>query len=148
MLMHQASAYLSLKRNEEARAVYAKVTEYYPQYVPALNNLAWLTQDKDLNQAIKIARQAESIAPDAPFVKDTLGMLLMRQGDNSNALRLIQEAAKVATGDPQIQLHYALMLAKHQRNSDAQKILQALVKKFPGTSEAKEAQSLLATLGR
>ncbi|KAF0103186.1 MAG: PEP-CTERM system TPR-repeat lipoprotein [bacterium] len=147
MLMHQAGAYLGLKRNEEARAVYARIVERYPNHVPALNNLAWLGQDKDLNQAIKHAQHAQTLAPRDPYVKDTLGMLLLKRGDDRGALALLREAAELAPGDPQIQLHLGQLLAKQDRRGEAIKVLQALVKKAPNSEQAKEAKTLLASLG-
>jgi len=147
MHMHMAGAYLSLNRNEDARAAYAKIVERYPNHVPSLNNLAWLGQDKDLNQSIKHALHAQSIAPKDPFVKDTLGMLMLKRGDAAGALALLREATDLAPADPQIQLHYAQLLVKQQRNTEAQKVLQNLVKKSPQAPQAKEAKSLLDSLG-
>jgi len=147
MLMHQAGAYLGLKRNEEARAVYARIVERYPNYVPALNNLAWLGQDKDLNQAIKHAQHAQTLAPRDPYVKDTLGMLLLKRGDERGGLALLREAAELAPGDPQIQLHFGQLLARQDRRGEAIKVLQALVKMAPNSEQAKEAKTLLASLG-
>jgi len=147
MLMHQAGTYLGLKRNEEARAAYARIVERYPNHVPALNNLAWLGQDKDLNLAIKQAQQAQSLAPGDPYVKDTLGMLLLKRGDEKGAAVLLREAADLAPAEPSIQLHLGQLLAKQSRRGEAIKVLQALVKKAPDSAEAKEAKALLAGLG-
>lgn len=147
MLMQRAGALLSLKRNDQARAVYAQVVKLQPRHVPALNNLAWLSQDKDLALAIRTAREAEAIAPDDPYVKDTLGMLLLRQGDSGSALRLLREASSSAPGDTQIQLHYGQALARQQRTAEARKVLEAIVRQAPASTHAKEAQSLLASLG-
>ena len=147
MLMHQAGTYLGLKRNEEARAAYARIVERYPNHVPALNNLAWLGQDKDLNLAIKQAQQAQSLAPGDPYVKDTLGMLLLKRGDEKGAAVLLREAADLAPAVPSIQLHLGQLLAKQSRRGEAIKVLQALVKKAPDSAEAREAKTLLAGLG-
>lgn len=148
MLMHLAGTHLGLKQNEEARSVYAKVVERYPNHVPALNNLAWLSQDKDINLAIKHARQAETLAPRDPYIKDTLGMLILKQGDAAGALRLLQDAAKAAPSDPQIQLHYGQILVRQQRVGEARKVLQELIRKSPNSEQSKEAKTLLATLGK
>lgn len=148
VMMHLAGLYLGLNRNEESRAEYARIVEAYPSHVPALNNLAWLSQDKDLNQAIKIARQAESLAPRDPYVKDTLGMLTLRQGDATGALRLLADAAKAAPADQQIQLHYGQTLAKQQRVAESRKVLQAMIGKAPNSPQAKEAKALLGTLDK
>lgn len=147
MLMHQAGAYLGLKRNEEARAVYARIVERYPNHVPALNNLAWLGQDKDLNQAIKHAQHAQTLAPRDPYVKDTLGMLLLKRGDEKGALSLLREAAELAPKDAQIQLHLGQLLARQERRGEAIKVLQTVVRNAPDSEQAREAKTLLAGLG-
>ena len=47
-----AGGYLSLGKMTEARSSYAAIVEYYPNYVPALNNVAFLLgQEGDLKQA-------------------------------------------------------------------------------------------------
>jgi cellulose synthase operon protein C len=147
MRLHLAGAYLSLNRNEDARQIYAKVVEKYPDHVPALNNLAWLGQDKDLAQSIKHAQHALSIAPKDPYVKDTLGMLMVKRGDLTAAHNLLQEAVTLMPKAPQFQLHLAQILIKQQRLVQAGKLLNELIIKAPSSPEAKEARSLLAGLG-
>lgn len=148
MLLHLAGAYLSLNRNEEARQAYAQVVAKYPNHVPALNNLAWLGQDKDLNQSIQHARHALTLAPNDPYVKDTLGMLTWKRGDTKEAQEFLTEAARLAPKDPQIQLHLGQLLAKQGRNAEARKALQTLITNAANAPQAKEAKALLDTLGR
>lgn len=147
MRLHMAGAYLSLNRNEDARATYAKIVERYPNHVPALNNLAWLGQDKDLNQAIKHAQHAQTVAPRDAFVKDTLGMLMLKRGDLSAAQGLLQEAVSLMPAAPQFQLHLAQILLKQQRQPQAGKVLNELIKKAPASPQAKEAKALLDAMG-
>ncbi len=147
MRLHMAGAYLSLKRNEDARAMYAKVVESYPDHVPALNNLAWLGQDKDLSLSIKHAQHALSIAPKDPYVKDTLGMLMLKRGDLTAAHNLMQEAVALMPKAPQFQLHLAQILIKQQRHIQAGKLLNELIVKAPASPEAKEARTLLDSVG-
>ena len=148
MRLHMAGAYLSLNRKEDARVLYAKIVESYPNHVPALNNLAWLGQDRDIAQAIKYAQHAQSVAPKDPFVKDTLGMLLMKRGDLTAAHNLLQEAVGLMPKAPQFQLHLAEILIKQQRHIQAGKMLNEIIDKFPASPQAGEARNLLATMGR
>ncbi|MDD5389583.1 MAG: PEP-CTERM system TPR-repeat protein PrsT [Gallionellaceae bacterium] len=145
MLLHLAGAYLSQSNNNEARTVYAKIVEYYPGHVASLNNLAWLTQDSDLNLAIKYAQDAHTLAAKDPYVKDTLAMLLLKRGESANAERLLQEAFHLAPREPLIQLHLGQVLLRQQRIPQARKLLDDLIAK--GTSQAKEARTLLDSLG-
>jgi len=146
MLLQQAGAYLSLKRNDEARGVYAKIVSYYPNHLAALNNLAWLEQDRDLSQAIKHALNAQAIAPSDPYVKDTLGILMLKRGDVGQAGKLHQEAAKLAPDDPSIQLHWAQYLVSQKRFAESRKVLQGMLKNAASTPQAQEAKQLLETL--
>lgn len=147
MLMYQAGAYLGLNRQDDARRVYAQVIKLYPRHVPALNNLAWLSQDQDLGQAVAYAREAVAVAPRDPYAKDTLGMLLLKRGDKASAQELLREAAELGPADPQIQLHYGQFLANQQRKSEARKVLQGLIKAAPASPEAKQAKTTLDALG-
>ncbi len=147
MLMYMAGAYLSLNRNEEARATYAKVVEHYPRHVPALNNLAWLSSDKDLDQAIQYAQRAQQVAPQDPYVMDTLGMLMLKRGDTVQGYKLIRDAAGRAPTDVQIQLHLGQVLVKQARHAEARKVLNNVVIMAPNSSHANEARTLLSSMG-
>lgn len=147
MLLQLGGAYLSLNKQDEARKIYAQVVERYPDHVPALNNLAWLNQDKDLGLAIKYAQHASEVAPQDPYVKDTLGMLMVKRGEAARGLSLVQEAARGAPADPMIQLHYGQLLAQQQRQAQARRVLTDLVKAAPASPQAQEAKTLLNTLG-
>jgi putative PEP-CTERM system TPR-repeat lipoprotein len=146
VLMHLAGAYLGLNRNAEARDAYAKVVEYYPNHVPALNNLAWLTQDQDLKQAIAYAERARQLLPQDPYVQDTLGTLMVKSGDAFRGALLIRSAAEQLPDDPQIQLHFGRVLVQQQKHDEARKVLSRLVEKAPDSEQAKEAKPLLESL--
>ena len=146
VLMHLAGGYLTLKRNEEALATYAQVVEHYPNHVPALNNLAWLSQDRELKQAIEYAKRARQASPNDPYVQDTLGVLLVKNGDTLYGAELIRSAAEQLPEDPQIQLHFGRVLVQQQQNVKAREVLERLIEKAPDSEPAKEAKTLLESL--
>jgi len=143
VLLSMAEADLSLGKEADAAAAYAQVVKLHPNHVQALNNLAWLSRDKDLKQAIEYAQHAYQLAPKDPIVLDTLGMLILKQGDVTGSASLLREAAARAPVDPKIQLHWGSVLVQQKRFSEARQVLAALIKKIPGTQAAKEAQNLL-----
>lgn len=146
MLLHQADAYLGLNRANDAIPVYARIVELNPNHVPSLNNLAWLSRDKDLKKAIEHAKRAYDLAPNDPYVLDTFGMLTLQSGDVTRASRLLEDAAKAAPADAQIQLHYGRALIQQKRPRDARKVLEALIKRAPESPSAQEARTLLDSM--
>lgn len=79
----------------------------------ALNNLAYLLihADGDLEEALRLARRAVSLAPDNPRLLDTLGVGLHRAGEYREAVRILQRArARALFEDVQTQTTIALHL--------------------------------------
>ena len=146
VMLELARGYLSLNNNEAASASYAKVLELSPNYVPALNNLAWLRRDKDLKQAIKYAEKAHKLAPNDPSVLDTYGMLLLKKGDTAKGYRMLKNAAEIAPKNLGIQLHMGQAMIQQKKNTEAQKVLSALIKTAPESPQASEAKTLLESL--
>jgi len=146
VLLQLAGGYLSLDKEDKARTTYAKVIKYYPDHVPALNNLAWLNRDTDLKSAISYAEHANQVAPQDPQVMDTLGMLLLKKGDTDRADRLIRDAAQRSPDDPGIQVHLGRILVEQKQYAEAKKILDAVIKKAPETKNGDEARALLKSI--
>lgn len=144
VLMELAGSHLALARDEEATASYAQILESYPDYVPALNNIAWLYRDKNRTKAMEYAQRAQNLAPTDPDVLDTLAMLTLKGGDRLRAYNLIREAAQRAPERPEIQLHLATVLLDREQRTEAHEVLRALIAKFPNAPEAQEARQLLA----
>jgi Flp pilus assembly protein TadD len=145
VLMHLAGTNMSLNNKTQARNAYLQVLKYHPNHVPALNNLAWLMREDDLSQAIGYAEQAYNLQPNSPMVQDTLGVLLLDDGNLSQGYKLIEEAAESAPGDLDIQIHLATALMLKKRYKDASEILDSIVKRAPNTRYAAEAKKLLET---
>lgn len=146
VLLHMAGAYLSLHNEEEARPLYAKVVELAPNHAPALNNLAWLSRDIDIDQAITYAERAHALLPKDPSVLDTLGTLLLKKGDIERGAAMIREAAERSPGDSDIQLHLGQALIRLGKHEEAQTVLSPLITKSPGSKVAGEARGLLGMI--
>jgi putative PEP-CTERM system TPR-repeat lipoprotein len=144
--IHLADAFVSLGRNDEARAAYARVVEQYPDNLPALNNLATLGQEQDLAGSIKYAEHAYKLAPHDPIVMDTLGALLQKGGDRARGERLIQDAARLAPEDAQIQVHFAKVLADNGRTAEAKQVLEKVIDNAGDSRAATAARAALESL--
>jgi putative PEP-CTERM system TPR-repeat lipoprotein len=84
----------------------------------ALNNRAWLrAQQGDLPGARHDAERAYYLHPDTD-TEDTLGWILLRQGDPKQALKLLEQAASSHPA-PDILYHYAAALQASGRTADA-----------------------------
>ena len=126
-------------RQEQAVDEYLKLLEYDPDNITTLNNLAWLYQEQGNPDAVQYADRAYELAPERPEVIDTLGWLLVQNGEITRGLVLLQEAVTKAPHVPEIRYHMAVALMKAGRREEARKELDRLLrtgKKFPERDEA------------
>ena len=89
---------------EKAAATYDKIIQQNPENARAAIRLAVLDSTK-LNQAAKgleIAKNAHALAPDDPYISETLGRLLFQARDYSHALSQLQAAARLLPGRPDL----------------------------------------------
>jgi putative PEP-CTERM system TPR-repeat lipoprotein len=141
-------AELAVRSRDYARAsqAYRVVLEQQPNNAAVLNNLAWsLWQQKD-PKAIGYAEKALTLAPTSPDVGDTLGWMLVEQGDVKRGLDLLQRASAAAPQQRSITLHLAKALLKDGRKDDARTKLQDIADAAPDSAEGKESQALMSSL--
>ena len=139
---------LALRTKDYVRAVqsYRVALDLQPNDPLLLNNLAWaLWQQKD-PQAIGFAQKASALAPDNPAITDTLGWMLVEQGQTKKGLELLEKASAGAPQQRDITLHLAKAQLKDGRKDAARTTLQALVKAAPDSAEGRESRDLIATL--
>lgn len=94
----------------KARDAYEKVLGSEPEFVPALNNLAYLYAER-LNQperAYELARKARNLQPEDPAIADTLGWILHQRADYPQALTLLAESAGKLPNNAEIQYHLGM----------------------------------------
>jgi cellulose synthase operon protein C len=126
-----ARAYLgdrAIKKQDykAASRQYQAVLAQQPNNVLFLNNLAWVSGELGDPKAISYAERASAIAPANPEVLDTLGMLLVKQGDAAQGVEKLQKAAQLAPAQSAIRLHLAKALIKTGDKVTARKELEAL----------------------
>ncbi|PWG62701.1 XrtA/PEP-CTERM system TPR-repeat protein PrsT [Sediminicurvatus halobius] len=147
VLMHLAGAYLSLDQPAKARETYDRVVTHHPDHVAALNNLAWLSREVAPKRALELARRAYELVPQDPEILDTLGELLLRDGQLDAAHRRLSEARELAPDDRGIQMNLARVLMAQGREAEAETLLQMVVDGETEDDETgREARQLLATL--
>jgi len=142
-----AQSLLGAKQNAEAIEEYRKLLEYEPDNITALNNLAWIYQQENDPEGVSYAERAYKLASDRPEVIDTLGWLLVQNGDTNRGLVLLQEAAMKAPQIADIRYHMAAALEKAGRRDEARKELDRLLKSDKTFSERDKAVALHKKLG-
>lgn len=138
--MYQAEIYLASKQNKAAIEQYQAVLQQNAKNISALNNLAWLYQQEKDPRALEYAEKANQLAPDNPAILDTLGWMLVEQGNTTRGLPLLQKAASTVPEAVAIRYHLVLGLVKFGDKAKARKELEQILatgKTFPQIEEAK-----------
>lgn len=146
-LLYLAGAHLTLQQEDKAVAAYRRVLQHQPNHVPSMNNVAWLTRKDNPAEALKLARRAYELAPDDPFVLDTLGMLHLEQKDLLQASWLVRQAVERNPNDPQLRLHLSQILVEQGNVIEARGLLREILASTAGTPLNAEAASLLQRIG-
>ena len=126
-----ARADLRLSRMDlpKAEADYREVLKINPDQLQALNNLAFIVQDRAPDQALQYAEKAYQLAPLQANILDTLGWLLTTSGrDLKRGTSLLSKAVELAPQVPVYRLHYAQALAKQNARSQARQQLAPLIR--------------------
>lgn len=144
--IYLADTYIAEKQTKAAVEQYQIILSQDPKYVPALNNIAWLYQQEKNPRAQEYAEQAFKLKPDNPAVLDTLGWILVQQGNTTRGLPLLQKATSLAPEAAVIQYHFVLGLVKSGDKIKARKELEQLLASGKNFSQIEEARALLKQL--
>jgi len=141
--------YLEQKKYDAAITEYTRLLAEHPTDPTALNNLAWLYQrQNDLPKARELAERAFAADPAAAQIDDTLGWILLAQGEADKALTHLSAANFAAPRNPDIQYHLAVALQRVGRPTDAQAMLETLLGSGASFADKADAEKLLQELKR
>ena len=143
-----AASYGAQGRHREAIAQYERVVQEDRLNADAFNDLAWLYEQQKDRRALPTAEQAWKLKPDSAQIADTLGWILVEQGETQRGVDLLSQAARLAPNDNGIRYHLGAGYARLGNNDRAREELKnALAKdtKFPARADA---EALLAKLPR
>jgi putative PEP-CTERM system TPR-repeat lipoprotein len=141
-----AQQLLSKGRLREAATHYEVMVKTNPQDLTSLNNLAWLYGELKHPNALAIAEKAYAASPESPAVMDTLGWLLVNQGDAKRGLTLLRQASAKLQDNAELQWHLANAYVKNGEVASAKLELERLInsgRAFPQLAEAKKLHSSL-----
>lgn len=144
--MYFASANLSKNQNKVAIEQLQTVLQKDPKNAAALNDLAWAYQKEKDPRALQYAEEANRLLPDNASVMDTLGWILVEQGNISRGLPLLEKANSLSSDLAEIQYHFAVALFKSGNKSKARKELEQLLASGKNFDRIEEARALLKRL--
>jgi len=111
-----------------------------PSNPAALNNLAWAYQQENDPRALATAEQAYKLAGKSAAVMDTLGWILVQQGDTKRGIELLRKAVATESTALDMRYHLAAALAKAGDKAAARKEAEQLLaigKPFPAEADTK-----------
>ncbi|TAK91034.1 MAG: PEP-CTERM system TPR-repeat protein PrsT [Burkholderiaceae bacterium] len=144
-LTYAGEVQLSKKNYDRAIAYYKTALELQANNLPALNNLAWLLNEKRDPAALSYADSALKLQPKQPAALDTRGMIYLRLGKTAEAVNDLKAAVDYAPNNAAIHLNYARALLKAGKRDEAKRELEILRKL--GAAGAKEVEALAQELG-
>jgi tetratricopeptide (TPR) repeat protein len=145
-----AIAYDTAGNLDAARKLYEQILAKSPNNKIAANNLAALIADafssdaKALDRARQLVEQFRNASD--PLLVDTLGWVLVRQGNFEDATILLAKATSLAPTNQQVAFHYAMAL---KGKGLADKAKEAVAKALAGTPDYRgldEAKALATSL--
>lgn len=146
--MHLLLAQAYQLQNETGKSIseYEQVLTIAPDNFTAANNLAWSYWVSGDPRAEMAARRAFELRPENSSVLDTLGWILVMNGDYQEGIPLLRDAVKLGEGRAETRYHLAAALAQSGETMEAKKALQEILSKpdeFPSRSDAEELFSTL-----
>ena len=133
-------------RYKAAADQYLLLNKSNPNNLVILNNLAWSLFESRDNRALAFAEQALRLKPDSPAVMDTLGWILVQQGQPERGIKLLQQALTKAPDAAEIQFHLAAAFAKTGDRTRAQSELNRLLASGVTFPQEGDARILLGQL--
>lgn len=142
-----ADGYLRVGNFTAARSAYEKLLQRQPDNPDVLNNLAQTLLKQGDKAALGYAEKAVKLAGNDAGTVDTLGWILVQQGQLDRGVSLLRDARLRTPDDQEIRYHLAYALAKSNKLGEAKEELSHALKgtpRFDGLDDAKKLQRDLA----
>ena len=140
--------YEKQKRYDKSEAHYRSALEVNPGFAATANNLAFYlaNQNKEIDEALRLARMAKEKLPNSPYVMDTLGWVYYKKGLYGSAIGEFSDCLARIPETPAVIYHLGMA---YYKNGDAQKAGVELEKALgldENSNGAAEARQVLAGL--
>lgn len=118
-----------------------KVIQLRPEYAHAYNALGYTLADRNLRlpESYSLIEQALKLAPEDPFIIDSMGWVLYRMNQNDAALTFLKRAFEIRA-DAEIAAHYGEVLWATGQQDEARNVWNNALKQSPAN------ELLLATV--
>jgi len=132
-----------LERVDLLESSLKKLIALKPDHAHAYNALGYSLADRNLRlaEAQELIEKALKLAPEDPFIIDSMGWVLYRSGKNEQALEYLRKAYAVRS-DPEIAAHLGEVLWVAGKRSEAEKIW------LEATKNASDNDALNSTIKR
>lgn len=151
--VYKGEKFLRNNSIKPAIAIFERVLQTVPTNALVLNNLAYAYQQEKDGRALSTAEKALQYAPENPAILDTLGWILVEQGNAQRGVSVLQKALSVLPKEAeltpvtaQIHLHLARGLIKTGDKGAARKELLQIIDAGKSLPELDDAKALLKTL--
>ncbi len=133
LLYDQALAAEKVDRIDVMETNLRKVIALKPDYAHAYNALGYSLADRNtrLTEAYALVEQALKLAPEDPFIMDSMGWVLFRMNQNDAAVTFLQRALEIRP-DAEIAAHLGEVLWATGRRDEAKRVWAAALKDHPG----------------
>jgi cellulose synthase operon protein C len=149
--VHSALAAFYMRQNDLSAATIelTRLIVEHPADTAALNDLARLKEHQgDLANARQLAERAFLVSPGTGYVNDTLGSILLAQGEAGRALTYLSAANLSDPRNPGTQYRLALALHRAGRPNDARAVLEPLLGSGVSFTDKAAAEKLLQDVKR
>ena len=140
---------MSAGRNDVARDKFRELLSFDAGNANVMNNLAFLIADSggNMEEALKLARQATEKQPDDPHFTDTLGYVYLKKHQTADAERTFNTLVSQDPKNPTYRFHLASALFDKGDKPHAKEELQKALAQKPSQSEEQKIRQLLAAIG-
>jgi tetratricopeptide (TPR) repeat protein len=133
----------------DAEQQYRQVLAVDARAVVAANNLAWIyvASNRQLDEALQLARTAYQTLPDDWRVNDTMGWILYKKNLAASAVPYLEKANAGHPDDAMLQFHLGMAFMEAGEWTKARSSLQRAVSLKPDFEGAAEARRALSHIG-
>jgi tetratricopeptide (TPR) repeat protein len=133
---------------DQAIAAYEQALAVNPNFVVALNNLAYLYAEQPgrMDRAYELARRARTLQPNDPAIADTLGWVHFQRAEYTEALPLLLESVARLPDVAELQYHVGATHYMLGQETPARTALQAALQStdpFKGRADAEHRLRIL-----
>jgi tetratricopeptide (TPR) repeat protein len=136
------------KRGDLSEKHYRAALDINPDFAPAANNLAYLLvmQNKNIDEALALARNAKEKLPNDPSVMDTLGLIYYKKGLFDSAIGEFMDSLEQVPDNAVVRYHLGLAYYKKGDKNPAKAELEKALNLDEEFEGADEARQILSTI--